>query len=192
VGQVSKILVVASMLLSGCVSPQPAGDVSALSVSSVQASPPELAQPVRWGGTITSIENTAAGSTVLEIVARPLNLIGRPLRNDISDGRFIAEVDSFLDPQIIKSGRDITVMGEVKNLRPGFVGNTEYAFPVVVVQNYRYWKRLPRKNASHLPHPGLHHHDRFWGDFWHNWPHAHHRDRRRTAVSARGIGIPDD
>jgi len=196
VGQVSKIVVVASILLTGCVSPQPAGEVSSLSVASVQASPPEQPQSVRWGGTITSVENTAAGSTILEIVARPLNLIGRPVRNDTSDGRFIAEVNSFLDPQIIKSGRDITVMGEVENLRPGLVGNTEYAFPVVAVQNYRYWKRIPRTNASHLPHPGLHHHNRFWDDFWHDWPHPRNRyrdrERRRTALGAKGIGIPDD
>lgn len=170
--------------LAACVSPQPAGEVSSLSVASARVSLPAQPVTVRWGGTITSIENTAAGTTILEVVGRPLNLMGRPVRNDRTDGRFIAELNTFLDPEIVKAGRDITVTGAVGSLRNGTVGKTEYVFPVVAVADYRYWKPVQRNNPAHLPHPSIQ--QRYHDDFWHDWPHSSKRELQRQPHTSNG------
>lgn len=125
--------------LSACVTPHPQGTVSDLAVSEVRTQAPEIPQAVRWGGTITAVENRADGTSVLEIVSRPLGYGGRPVRNDQSDGRFIAEVADVLDPTIVKAGRDITVTGLVGEVRIGTIGESPYRFPVVEVDDYHYW-----------------------------------------------------
>ena len=140
---------------------------------------------MRWGGTITEVRNTAEGTTVLEVVSRPLRRGGRPIRDDRTDGRFLAEVDGFLDPEIVKAGRDVTVSGRLEALREGRIGESDYRFPVVAVSDYRYWKVRPRTVPVHFPHPyplgSAHHHP-----FWHGWPHRpYHRDRR-SGVSVGG------
>jgi outer membrane lipoprotein len=174
--------------LSGCVSAQPVPSspdliVSAVSPNDVRTSG-ATGSLVRWGGTIASIENTADGLSVLEIVSRPLYSGGRPIHNDQSAGRFIAETADFLDPEIVKAGRDMTLVGTVSEVREGKVGDANYRFPVVSIDTYRYWK--PQSSASvqqrhHWNEFGPHRHDSFWDD----WPFTPHRhpSHNRSGVS---------
>ena len=96
--------------------------------------------PVRWGGTIASVENLPDNITRLEIVSRPLYRSGRPIRDDRSSGRFIAHVSEFLDPEIVTAGRDVTVTGSLQARETGLIGETEYVFPVVTTEDYTIWK----------------------------------------------------
>jgi len=145
----------------------------------------DTALVVRWGGTIADVRNRADGSTVLEIVSRPLRAGGRPRGGDVTDGRFLAEVDTFLDPAIVTAGREVTVVGRVAGGREGRVGEMSYRFPVVAVDDYRYWK--PEPPPAHFPHPGPH------GDphdgFLHDWPHSVHHPHRRPRRFGGGASV---
>jgi len=176
--------------LVSCVTPSPPGETSQITVSEAQASIPAGDQPVRWGGTIVEVSNTATG-TIVQIVSRPLRGSGRPVRNDRTDGRFLAEVAGFLDPEIVKKGRDITVTGTLNGTREGAVGDTSYQFPVVAVDQYRYWKPVVAHTAQphHFPHAYPY---RSWRDeFWHDWPHAphrsHHHHHHRGSIVRGGV-----
>ena len=121
---------------------------------------------MRWGGTIAKVENTEKG-TWLQVVSRPLSSWGRPIHNDQTEGRFIAQVDSFLDPVIMKAGKDVTVLGTLSEVKQGKVGETAYSFPVITVSQLKMWR--PRQSTNSY-------HDRYWrDDFWHDWPFGHHR-----------------
>ncbi len=145
--------------------------------ASAQSAGKFTAKPlVRWGGTIASINNQSAGKTRLEVVSRPLYGGGRPIHDDRSDGRFVAIVNAFLDPEIVKVGRDITVLGNVQRLESGTVGESAYVYPVVVVESYRYWKKRVAARLRHFPHWNTYPYRRY-DPFWDNWPR--HRSRRR-------------
>ena len=145
------------LLVGGCATVQPpaAAPVADIDVADVQRAPPassEAPATVRWGGTVARVANTDAGTTELEIVARPLGRGGRPAHVDASAGRFLAEVDRFLDPEIVREGRDVTVTGTVAGLREGEIGQTDYRFPVVEVENLRFWKAPDPRDAAWGPY----------------------------------------
>ncbi|ASJ71268.1 Slp family lipoprotein [Granulosicoccus antarcticus] len=182
------VLVLGSWLASACAISNPAppaegGSVTditvaqarddeglALSVDAASSPSVEAASIVRWGGTITRVLNRADNTTLVEIVSRPLYSGGRPIHDDRSDGRFLAEIDEFLDPQIVEAGRDMTVLGGLSERRVGKIGEAEYLFPVVAVQSYKYWKEMVVVPASHFPHwnryPSYGRNDPLWRD----WP----------------------
>ncbi|MGQ7846924.1 Slp family lipoprotein [Granulosicoccus sp. 3-233] len=127
-------------------------------------------QRVRWGGSIASVMNRSDGSTLLEIVSRPLHSGGRPIHDDRSDGRFLALLDGFLDPEIVKVGRDMTVVGRLSGKAAGKVGESDYLFPVVLISDYRFWKPVVTIPPGHFSHwnryPPFGHADPFRRD----WP----------------------
>lgn len=125
---------------------------------------------VRWGGSIASVMNRADGSTLLEIVSRPLYSGGRPIHDDRSEGRFLALIDDFLDPEIVTAGRDMTVLGRLTGKAAGKVGESDYLFPVLLISDYRFWKPVVTVPPRHFPHwnryPPFGHADPFRRD----WP----------------------
>ncbi len=174
-----------ALWLSGCVSAQPAPSSPESVISSIAPNDVrkvgETGSTVRWGGTIASISNTGAGNSVVEIVSRPLQSNGRPLHNDQSAGRFIAETSEFLDPNIIVVGRDMTLVGTVREVREGKVGKADYLFPVVAIDTYRYWSKQSTESAYQGRHGyGYRHygHDRYWGH-----SRRHHPRRYRSGVT---------
>lgn len=141
-----------------------------------QSSEQRTKDTVRWGGTITRIQNTADELTEVEIVARPLRKSGRPVHNDRSDGRFIARVEKFLDPQIVTTGRDMTVLGTFNGHQEGQVGDASYVFPVVEVQDFTYWRKAspqPQRHFRHWNDRGPLHYDPFWPRWILYHPHRH-------------------
>lgn len=120
---------------------------------------------VRWGGSIAGIRNRSDGRTLLEIVSRPLHGGGRPIHDDRSSGRFLALLDEFLDPQIVSSGRDVTVLGTLVGRHEGTIGESAYVFPVVHIKDHRIWKPVVVLTPRHFPH-------------WNRYPYSDpfHRD----------------
>jgi len=170
-------LALLSILVSACVSPSPSGEVAQASVLEVQQGTADTGLPLRWGGTITRVQNKQ-DLTILEIVSRPLLRSGRPRHNDKTDGRFLAEISGFIDPEIIGPGRDVSLVGTVVRVEKGQVGEADYQYPVMSVFNYRFWDELNEPDTYYRGYPYYYPHDRFWYD----WPH-----RRRGRISGKLI-----
>jgi len=166
-------ILVLALLLPGCASniPQVIREAPAepLSVSTVRTAIKEyISQPVRWGGTIASIEN-AEQYTDIEIVAQRLDRFGRPVDTDNTPGRFIARVPGFLDPVIFKKGRQITVYGTIQGDVKRTIGFFPYLYPLVNVSTYYLWDPLPEPvQVDYFPiwynpwHPYFYHSYPYW------------------------------
>lgn len=109
-----------------------------------------LGREVRWGGVITRVENKA-DATWIELVRYPLNDNGRPQIGYLSDGRFIARFERFVDPLVYEKGRPLTVVGSIDDKLERPIGEFEYLFPVVSVQGSHLWQAEKQKNRYHNP-----------------------------------------
>ncbi len=99
-------------------------------------------ETVVWGGVIASIENTSGG-TRLEVVGRELDRQGRPRESDRSAGRFRVVSGGFLDPQIYKEGREVTVRGAIHGTEEGSIGDYAYTFVTLQADSVHLWPRRP-------------------------------------------------
>jgi outer membrane lipoprotein len=114
--------------------PQNAPELAEAQQRSVELS----GQTVRWGGNIQRIENRQNHSR-LEIIAFPLDSNGRPQDTDQTLGRFIADVDHFLEPEIYTQGRQLTVLGRLQGTESHAIGEFSYNYPVVKAEHYYLW-----------------------------------------------------
>jgi outer membrane lipoprotein len=117
---------------------------------------------VIWGGSIIQTLNTKEGTEVL-VLETPLGYEERPEARKYSQGRFMAKTPKYLDPEVYRPGRRVTVAGEIigKEARP--LGNTEYIYPVVMIKEIRLWERY---RAYAYPY--------YWyGPGWWGWPYGY-------------------
>lgn len=122
-------------------------------VREVRADPvPHMGEKIRWGGTIGGVRNLE-NRTVITVVARPTTRNGEPLGEEPSTGRFLAEVDRFLDPEEYKAGRRITIVGHVTEIRPLTIDQYVYDYPVVRVQAMYLWKEYTRRDDRYRYYP---------------------------------------
>ncbi len=145
--------------LAGCstmmVPAQLAGnDFSQVTPHQAQTRPDVLGFKVRWGGTIA--RTTPDGKqTCFEVVSRPLDDSARPEQNDRTDGRFIACLNGFFDPEVYAVKREITVTGTLQLPTIGKIGQADYIFPHVAIDTLYLWpKAVPYDpNADFGPDP---------------------------------------
>ena len=153
-------------------------------ISAVQKSPETYLQDtVRWGGSIVEISH-ANGETKVQIISRPLATNSRPSGRDQSDGRFVAVFDGFLEPEIYKDKRLLTVLGQLQGMETQKIGDLDYTFPVVRVQQHHLWQKenpsaypYDRHNPWgfwNSPYP-FYYYDGFYSSLWHRpqRPHRH-------------------
>ncbi|ABI57760.1 Slp family lipoprotein [Alkalilimnicola ehrlichii MLHE-1] len=171
------------LLLAGCApgAPEPirSAPPEAPDLAEARADPDAHAgRTVRWGGVIAEVRNRS-DHTELEVVARRLQVGGRPAeRDDDSPGRFLARVPGFLDPAIHAPGRAITVVGTFEGLREQAVGDYRYTFPWVRVEVYHLWPERepvpsyrrdpfydPWYDPWYGPFPRYYRHP-FYGPYW--------------------------
>ena len=113
---------------------------------------------VRWGGQIVE---TAPGpsETCIYALARPLDRSARPMPSRDSLGRFVACRSGFYDPEVFAKGREITVTGTLDGTVTRKVGEFDYPYPRVAVDNLYLWPReRPRPMRTYDPF-----YDPFWG-----------------------------
>lgn len=161
------------LLLSACSSSIP-GVISeplpaAPGLAEVQSQPGSyVQQQVRWGGVILATENRSSDSRIT-IVAFPLNDWGRPRITALSPGRFIAIVDEFLEPLVYGRDREITLTGSLLGTETLKIGEFNYEYPVVQVENYHLWPT--RADTPNFDVP------RYWRHYpnypYYLWPHNH-------------------
>lgn len=126
-----------------------------------------MQQGVRWGGLILDIENRQ-NSSRLTVMALPLNDNGKPGLYETSPGRFIAEVDAFLEPLEYARDRRVTFIGSIVGTETLKVGEYPYAYPVIQVDQHYLWpKTLP---ASQY-YPGYWRYDPWYYPGFSPWYH---------------------
>ncbi|MDE2341777.1 MAG: Slp family lipoprotein [Betaproteobacteria bacterium] len=111
-----------------------------VTIGQAQSQPEVMGLRVRWGGTIA---RTTPGprDTCFEVVNRPLDEQARPELDDRSDGRFMACLSGFYDPEVYAPKREITVIGTLQAPAIGKIGNHDYVYPKVAVDTLYLWPR---------------------------------------------------
>ena len=120
---------------------------------------------IRWGGTILNVENRQS-ETWVQIIAKRLQRNGRPITASESTGRFVAKMGGFLEPEIYKRAREITVVGTLTKSVTQNIGKFPYQFPVVQVDALHIWEEIPEYEPYYY-------HPYYWDPFYYPWwPHA--------------------
>jgi outer membrane lipoprotein len=94
---------------------------------------------VRLGGVILDVGNKEEGG-ILEILEQPLSWRGRPKPGDQSGGRFMVVLEEFLDEEIYRSKRPITVVGEIVGTKEAPMGEATYCYPLLSGREIRLWE----------------------------------------------------
>ncbi len=115
---------------------------------------------VLLGGTIVQTVPKPE-ETEIEVVQKQISSSGEPYLTDKSEGRYLVVVDRFLDPAIYRSGRDITVAGEVQGSAVRRLGEIDYRYPVIAASELYLWKRPVSLPAYPYPY-GYPYHWRWW------------------------------
>ena len=127
---------------------------------------------VRWGGIILNIENHQ-DTTWLTIMSKPLWDSGRPDDSDTSQGRYIAVISNFLDPEVYRANRKITVIGNILKSETRKVGEFPYQYPVVQVEHHYLWVKETPASTNTYPYR---YYDPWydpWYDPFYNHNHLH-------------------
>lgn len=103
-------------------------------------------------GEIIEIENKE-DSTSVKVLQLPAGFRGKPKDVSISEGRFLAIVDHYLDPFIYAKGRKVTIAGKVEGTRRMPLGETEYNYPVIHVEELYLWSI---ERDPYYPYPSFH------------------------------------
>jgi outer membrane lipoprotein len=93
---------------------------------------------VMLGGMIVASKNTKEG-TLIEILQKPLDAVGRPLQTDSTEGRFIVQSDTFLDSAVYHEGRLITVVAEVIGRKELPLDDIMYPYPLLLMKDPHLW-----------------------------------------------------
>jgi len=128
------LLILASVALAGCgsvISAKVAETADrSVEIRMVQAAPASFkGTTVLWGGVILSTSNLES-STEIEVLETALSY------NDVPDGeesrgRFIIRNPGYLDAEVFKTGKLVTVAGTVEGVEKRKIGRMEYPYPVV-------------------------------------------------------------
>ena len=162
-------LLLASMLLTGCVSvpdsvkgssPAPQQDL----VRVLNAPQIYVGQESRFGGKVVKVTNKN-GTTRLEIAAMRLDETARPVLGSPSIGRIYADINGFVDP-VDFNNQMVTVVGTIKGTEKGEVGQAAYQFVTIGVTGYQRWHLTQQVVSAPQPMDP-------W--IWYGPPRGHHR-----------------
>ncbi len=148
----------ACLLCLGCaankVPPEIVGKVTYdADFSTLQTNPESfVGRYVILGGEIIGTENLEDHSEIL-VLQLPLKGNYRPETRNISEGRFIIESQTLLDPEVFRPGESVTVAGEITGSITLPVGSYPYKYPVVAPD--RIWTWEPEYDTSPRLHFGF-------------------------------------
>lgn len=119
-----------------------------IAVSAVRENPrPYMGEIVIWGGEIIDATHLPA-ATHLKVLQKPLDFQLQPKTVDVSEGRFVAVYEGFLDSEIYSRGRKVTVAGELTGVESLPIGETQYTYPTVKVREIHLWPRPPEMSVD--------------------------------------------
>jgi outer membrane lipoprotein len=154
---IASMLCTLVILLNACtpvISPQLMEQVDRnLTYGSLISRPDEAkGKVVLLGGTIVQTVPKPE-ETEVEVVQKQISSSGEPYLTDKSEGRYLVVVKRFLDPAIYRSGRDITVAGEVQGFAVRRLGEIDYRYPVIAALELYLWKEPYSSQAYPYPYP---------------------------------------
>jgi len=134
-----------------------------LTFSALQKAPEEYrGKVVVLGGIIVGLVNKKEG-TILEVYQTQMDREGRPIKLDVSGGRFLALYKGLLDSEIYRKGRRVTIAGIVQGEKVMRLGELEYHYPYLVIKDLYLCKEEQPQSYEYYPW-GL------WGPWWrHPW-----------------------
>ncbi len=131
-----------------------------LTVAQVASSPGAYSGTiVIWGGRVINTVNDTSGGRIY-VLGLPLTRHEVPVWNGITTGRFVVRGQGFIDPEVFKAGRLITVAGEVTGVEKQPLQGIQYAYPVVASRELRLWVTP----AEYYYYPGW-----YWGWYGPGW-----------------------
>jgi len=125
------------------------------------------------GGVIVKTTNKKEG-TLVEIYQTRLDSTNRPIDIDISQGRFLALYEGFLDNKIYQPGRKITVVGLAQGEKVLQLDEIFYHYPFVkVIELNLFQKESPPPSYPYYPYYDYPWYP--WGPWdpwypWYPWP----------------------
>jgi outer membrane lipoprotein len=124
---------------------------------------------VLLGGVVVKTVNRRDG-TLLEVYQTEIDSRGRPIKLDISGGRFLAHYKGLLESEIYSKGRKVTIAGIVQGEQVMRLGEIDYHYPFLIIKDIHLWsKEQPRR---YEPYPwGLW--DPWWRSPWYPWHPAY-------------------
>jgi outer membrane lipoprotein len=164
----STLLILSTLLfLSGCahVMSEEARSLvdPAITFSRLRSEPESLVgKYVMLGGIIAGVRNEKDGSQ-LEVVQSPMGSDELPEEaSHASGGRFLAVTSGFLDPLVYKTGRRITLVGQVRGKQNQPLEKIDYTYPVISIREIHVWKKS-EIDPTYYPPPGYFYDPFRWG-----------------------------
>lgn len=121
---------------------------------------------VMLGGEIVSSKNETNNTTSLEVIDFPLKSDYKPRMGDHSDGRFIAVNNGYLETEIYKPGRLVTIVGSVTGTKEGKIGDMKYNFPVINITYIKLWHIHHKEYLYQYPYPMFYFGPNFYPPWW--------------------------
>ncbi len=148
-----------------------------VSFSDVKGAPESYnGKTVLFGGEVIRAKRIK-DKTEVEILQLPLGADGIPVQDrSQSQGRFVAQEDTFLDPATLQPGTPLTVVGTVDGeiRRPLTDGEDEYLYPVLRIVQLLNWPTLPESNSTgawpYQYNPYAYYGPSYWGPSYYAYP----------------------
>ena len=101
-----------------------------------------IGKTVILGGFIIALENLS-DETHITVLQAPLTWGHEPKSKDRSEGRFIISHKGFLDPEVYRKDRKITVAGTVKGLAEEKAEKISYSYLKIISRDIYLWPEYP-------------------------------------------------
>jgi outer membrane lipoprotein len=178
VSSIRTILLVSLLMLQACAHPisqnlRQQADPALTFAELLENADGHRGEVVVLGGTIVATRNLASG-TEIEVVEKELSSYGEPSLSDDSRGRFIFVHPGYLESALFSKGRSVTGAGKVLGSRLGKVGEREYRFPLIAIEEIKLWEeytQYPYYYPYGYPY-GFPYYYPFYSPFYH--PYHHH------------------
>ena len=137
-------------------------------------------EKILWGGKIVSIKYRKDG-TLIEVIQIPLDMFDNPAEEiSLSKGRFLILSEWFLDSEVYKKGKEITVAGIIKGARVKKIGEFRYAFPLIEPIEIKLWEPAT-EHPSYYNDPFFFDpffYDPYFDPYFSPFPKRHRRHKR--------------
>jgi outer membrane lipoprotein len=144
-----------------------------LTFPEVQADPERyVGTVVIWGGIIIETENRTDG-TYIKVLQTPLKQGEVPRDAEASQGRFLVKHPDYLDPEIYRKGRKLSVAGEISGKETLPIGEITYTYPLLLAKEVYLWQEIAPVRVYPPPF--------YWGywgygAYWDwDWPYSRKR-----------------